>query len=364
MSLRCGIVGLPNVGKSTIFNAVTNAGAQAANYPFCTIEPNLGHVPVADKRLNKIAELVQPKRVIPAATEFVDIAGLVEGASKGEGLGNQFLSHIRETQAIAHIVRCFDDENIVHVRGKVNPKEDIDIIHTELALADLDSLSRQVEKLRKKARTQDKETLGLLSLAEKILAPLEDGTAVRNIQLNSDEKKTGQVFQLITARPVFYVCNVSESDILQGNAYTQQVEEAAQKEGAPVLCICGKIEEELSTLEKEEQKEYLESIGLKEPGLDRMTRISYAHLGLITFFTAGEEEARGWTVEKGKTAPQAAGEIHTDMERGFIRAEIISYTDFIKAGSLAAARENGKMRLEGKEYMIQDGDIAHFRFNV
>ena len=364
MSLRCGIVGLPNVGKSTIFNAITKAGAQAANYPFCTIEPNVGRVDVPDDRLGELSQIVQPERVVAAFTEFVDIAGLVEGASKGEGLGNKFLSHIRETQAIAHVVRCFEDENVVHVRGKVSPLDDIGVINLELILADMDSLEKQLQKLEKKARSGDKESKILFEVGKKILTHLENEAPVRTLEMDEDEQTLAEQFHLITVKPSLYVVNVSEEDVSEGNEYTRQVEEYAAKENAPVVRICGSIEEEVATLEQAEQKEYLESIGLEEPGLNRMIRASYTLLDLITYFTAGVQEVRAWTVERDSLAPQAAGVIHTDMERGFIRAEVTAYDDVISHGSMNAAKDAGKMRLEGKEYVVQDGDVCHFRFNV
>ena len=363
MSLRCGIVGLPNVGKSTIFNAVTRAQAQSANFPFCTIEPNVARVEIPDSRLDKITQIVKPKQKIYTTTEFVDIAGLVEGASKGEGLGNKFLSHIRETQAIAHVVRCFEDDDVVHVKGKCKPEDDIEIINLELILADLESLSKQIDKIKKKARSGEKEAKALLEVGEKILVNLEEGKVARSVELDSIEKKISKAFQLITQKSLFYVCNVDENSIQKGNELVKKVEDIAKQENVSLVLISGKMEEELIELTAEEQKEYLDSLGLSASGLEKMIHTSYTLLNLITFFTAGEEEVRAWTTPKDSLAPQAAGQIHTDIEHGFIRAEITSYSDFIKYGSLLLAKENGKMRLEGKDYVIQDGDIAHFRFN-
>ncbi len=364
MSMKCGIVGLPNVGKSTIFNAITKAGAQAANYPFCTIEPNVGRVDVPDPRLDKLAEIVQPQNVVPAFTEFVDIAGLVEGASKGEGLGNKFLSHIRETQAVAHVVRCFEDENITHVRGGVNPVDDIRVINLELILADMESLEKQMLKLEKKARSGEKEAKVLHELGKRILDHLGNEAPLRTMDLNEDERALAADFHLISAKPVLYVVNVDEADAAEGNAHTKAVEEMAAAEGAGVVRICGRIEEEVAVLDGEEQKEYLESMGLEEPGLNRMIRSSYALLNLITFFTAGEVEVRAWTTARDSSAPEAAGVIHTDMQKGFIRAEVTAYDDVMSSGSMNAAKDAGKMRLEGKEYVVKDGDVCYFRFNV
>ncbi len=366
MSLKCGIVGLPNVGKSTVFNALTKANAQSANYPFCTIDPNIGVVEVPDPRLWKLSEVIKPKSTVPTYMEFVDIAGLVEGAHKGEGLGNQFLSHIRETQAIAHIVRCFEDSNIIHVKGKVDPISDIQIIHLELILADLESLEKQMQKLEKKAKGNDKEAKKRWELAGKILQELSKEKKAREIlnELSDEEKKLVKEFHLITLKPEIYILNVDEDSLINGNELTQKVIEKANKENTEYIILCGKLEEELSTLSREEHKEYLESMGIKQSGLEKMILASYRILELITFFTAGEKEVRAWTIKNGTNAKDAAGEIHSDISKGFIKAEVISYEDFEKYGSLQKAKEAGKLRLEGKEYIIKDGDICYFRFNA
>ena len=366
MGFNCGIVGLPNVGKSTLFNALTeSAAADAANYPFCTIEPNTGRVAVPDPRLDKLAAIAQSAQILPTQLEFVDIAGLVRGASKGEGLGNQFLGNIREVDAIAHVLRCFDDENITHVDGDIDPIRDADTVDTELMLSDLDSLEKRMANLVKKARGQDKDAKSMLALMEKLYQGLSDGKPARAIEgLTETEQAIVPTMQLITPKPVLYVCNVEEGDAATGNALTERVAERAASEGAAHVIVSAAIESEIIALDDAEKSEFLSDLGLEEAGLARLIRAGYGLLDLLTFFTAGPKEARAWTVRAGAKAPQAAGVIHTDFERGFIRAETISYDDYIACNGEAGAREAGKLRVEGSDYDVVDGDVFHFRFNV
>jgi GTP-binding protein YchF len=364
MGFRCGIIGLPNVGKSTIFNAMTSAGVQASNYPFCTIDPNVGIVPLRDKRLYKLAKMVEPERVVPTTVEFVDIAGLVRGASKGEGLGNQFLGHIRSVDALAHIVRCFDDPDVVHVDGEVDPGRDIETINTELILADLDSVEKRVDKLAKMAKGGDKVAAATHELARRVIDELSAGRPARVLDQEALESGSMKELNLLTAKPVLYVVNVDEAGIDGDSTSVAEVRKIAEREGGEVVVICGKVESEIAELPEDERESFLSDIGIAESGLDRMARAGYDLLGLITYFTVGKKEVRAWTVEQGASAVDAAGVIHTDFVRGFIRAEVIAYDDFIALGSEVACKEKGRMRLEGKEYIVNDGDLMHFRFNV
>lgn len=364
MSLKCGIVGLPNVGKSTLFNALTKAGIAAENYPFCTIEPNVGVVEVPDPRLDALAQIVKPERVLPAVVEFVDIAGLVAGASKGEGLGNQFLANIRETDAITHVVRCFDDDNVIHVAGKVDPLADIEVIHTELALADLATVEKALARYSKAAKSgNDKEAVKLAAVLDKVRAQLDQVRPVRAMDLSEDERALIKPFCLITAKPTMYVANVRE-DGFENNPYLDAVHGYAAKEGSPVVAVCAAIEAEIAELPDDEKGIFLSDMGMDEPGLNRVIRAGFKLLGLQTYFTAGVKEVRAWTIHVGDTAPQAAGVIHTDFERGFIRSQTISYDDYITYKGEQGAKEAGKMRAEGKEYVVQDGDVMNFLFNV
>jgi GTP-binding protein YchF len=365
MALKCGIVGLPNVGKSTLFNCLSNAKAQSANFPFCTIEPNVGTISVPDPRLEKLETIVNPERVVPTTMEIVDIAGLVKGASKGEGLGNQFLANIRETDAIIHVLRCFEDGNIIHVDGSVDPIRDKEVIDLELQLKDLESIEKKIQSLVRNLKSGDKEVVKENDLAERIKAHLEKGLSVRSLEMDENEKEMVKRFHLITSKPVLYLCNVDEASVKTGNEYVERVKEHVKDEDAEVLVIGAKIEADIMELETyEERQMFLEELGLEEPGVNRLIRSAYSLLNLYTYFTAGVKEVRAWTITKGMTAPQAAGVIHSDFEKGFIRAEVMKYNDYTTYGSESAVKDAGKFKVEGKEYVVEDGDIMHFRFNV